>query len=70
LGEGVALAPPSMFSRDLARGDIVQPFDLSLDRGSYWLTKLLSKPTSSAMEAFKAWLLSQTQNATDDLSAS
>jgi LysR family transcriptional regulator, regulator of gene expression of beta-lactamase len=69
LGEGVALAPPSMFFRDLARGDIVQPFDLMLDRGSYWLTKLISKPTSTAMEAFKAWLLGQTQNTPDDLSA-
>jgi LysR family transcriptional regulator, regulator of gene expression of beta-lactamase len=63
LGEGIALAPPSMFGREVRRGDIIQPFSLSLDRGSYWLTKLLSKPTSPAMEAFKTWLLAQIKGA-------
>jgi LysR family transcriptional regulator, regulator of gene expression of beta-lactamase len=59
LGEGIALAPPSMFSRELARGDIVQPFAASVDVGGYWLTKLISKQTSPAMATFKAWILSQ-----------
>jgi LysR family transcriptional regulator, regulator of gene expression of beta-lactamase len=59
LGEGVALAPPSMFARELARGDIVQPFSNSRDVGSYWLTKLISKNMTPSMSAFRTWLLSQ-----------
>jgi LysR family transcriptional regulator, regulator of gene expression of beta-lactamase len=58
LGEGVALAPPLMFSRELQHGQIVQPFSQSVDVGAYWLTKLISKDTSPAMAAFKSWLLS------------
>lgn len=58
LGEGVALAPPSMFQRELKRGDIVQPFPQLIDVGSYWLTKLISKDVTPAMSAFKTWLLS------------
>jgi LysR family transcriptional regulator, regulator of gene expression of beta-lactamase len=59
LSEGIALAPPCMFRRELERGDIVQPFATSVDVGGYWLTKLISKQTSPAMISFKAWLLSQ-----------
>jgi LysR family transcriptional regulator, regulator of gene expression of beta-lactamase len=62
LGEGIALAPPCMFTRELARGDIVQPFSLSVDVGGYWLTKLISKAATPAMIAFKAWLLSESSD--------
>lgn len=58
LGEGVALAPPSMFMRELERGDIVQPFGQTIDVGGYWLTKLISKQSTPAMASFKAWLMS------------
>jgi LysR family transcriptional regulator, regulator of gene expression of beta-lactamase len=58
LGEGIALAPPLMFQRELERGDIVQPFPIFIHVGSYWLTKLISKEESPAMRAFKAWLYS------------
>jgi LysR family transcriptional regulator, regulator of gene expression of beta-lactamase len=62
LGEGIALAPPSMFAREIRRGDIVQPFSEEIDVGGYWLTKLNSKETTPAMTAFKSWLLSQTED--------
>jgi LysR family transcriptional regulator, regulator of gene expression of beta-lactamase len=65
LGEGVALAPPAMFQREIARGDIVVPFDHSIDVGGYWLTKLISKPLSPAMAAFKSWLSAQPITSTD-----
>lgn len=65
LGEGIALAPPSMFRRELKRGDIVQPFTQSINVGSYWLTKLISKDITPPMTAFKTWLLSQHQTSTD-----
>jgi len=55
-GLGVALAPPSMFSRHLASGAIVQPFPVTISLGSYWLTRLQSKPPSPAMQAFSEWM--------------
>lgn len=56
-GTGVALAPPLMFSRQLATGAIEQPFAIGITTGSYWLTRLQSRPETSAMEAFREWLL-------------
>ncbi|KQY41210.1 LysR family transcriptional regulator [Rhizobium sp. Root491] len=55
-GLGVALAPPSMFSRHLASGAIVQPFPVTISLGSYWLTRLQSKPPTPAMRAFSDWM--------------
>lgn len=55
-GLGVALAPPSMFSRHLASGAIVQPFPVTISLGSYWLTRLQSKPPTPAMQAFSEWM--------------
>ncbi|MCZ7865246.1 LysR substrate-binding domain-containing protein [Agrobacterium salinitolerans] len=55
-GLGVALAPPSMFSRHLASGAIMQPFPVTISLGSYWLTRLQSKPPTPAMQAFTDWL--------------
>jgi len=56
LGEGVALAPAAMFRRELHLGTLVQPFPLEADAGAYWLTRLISKPPTRAMEAFQTWL--------------
>ncbi|KAA3498314.1 LysR family transcriptional regulator [Rhizobium rhizogenes] len=56
-GLGVALAPPSMFSRHLASGAIIQPFPVTISLGSYWLTRLQSKPQTSAMQVFSDWML-------------
>lgn len=56
-GAGVALAPPRMFARQLAAGAIEQPFAIGITTGSYWLTHLQSRPETSAMAAFKGWLL-------------
>jgi LysR family transcriptional regulator of beta-lactamase len=58
-GEGVALAPPLMFRRDLQDGRLVQPFDVSVSTGAYWLVTLKHKPQSAAMAAFRTWLLTQ-----------
>lgn len=57
-GQGVALAPPGMFARELEQGRLVQPFALEVDVGSYWLTRLTSKQQTPAMIAFRAWLVS------------
>jgi LysR family transcriptional regulator, regulator of gene expression of beta-lactamase len=57
-GSGVALLPVGMFTRELQHARLVQPFDIAIDRGAYWLTRLKSKRPTAAMAAFRAWLLS------------
>jgi LysR family transcriptional regulator of beta-lactamase len=57
LDEGVALAPPKMFERTLAEGRLVQPFPLEVDLGAYWLTRLMTRPLTPAMAAFRDWVL-------------
>ena len=57
LGEGVALAPVSMFRRELDSGQLVQPFAATAEVGAYWLTRLKSKPATPAMLSFRDWLI-------------
>ncbi|TQN59392.1 LysR family transcriptional regulator [Agrobacterium tumefaciens] len=66
-GLGVALAPPSMFSRHLASGAIVQPFPITISLGSYWLTRLQSKPQTAAMQAFSDWIFANIDPTQDGL---
>lgn len=56
-GAGVALLPTRMFARDLHSGRLVCPFDLEIDAGGYWLTRLKSRRATPAMRAFRDWLL-------------
>ena len=58
-GLGVALAPPAMFTRELASELLVQPFALTIDAGRYWLTRLMSRPESEAMQRFRGWLVGE-----------
>jgi LysR family transcriptional regulator of beta-lactamase len=55
-GEGVALAPPALFRREIEAGQLVQPFAVEADVGGYWLTRLKSRGPTAAMTAFQAWL--------------
>jgi LysR family transcriptional regulator of beta-lactamase len=55
-GAGVALLPARLFEQDLASGRLVQPFNLCVDVGRYWLTRLKSRPETSAMLAVREWL--------------
>jgi len=68
-GAGIALAPPLMFVRQLDAGAVVQPFPHMISTGSYWLTKLKSRGATQAMDAFRTWLLEQSQNATQSSSS-
>lgn len=70
VGEGVALAPPSMFQRELRQGRLAQPFALEVDVGGYWLTRLLSKEVTPAMQAFRIWMLDVVQASSKAASAS
>jgi LysR family transcriptional regulator of beta-lactamase len=56
-GQGVALLPIRMFTRELESGELVQPFKNEIVLGRYWLTSLKSKPQAAGMKAFQDWLL-------------
>jgi len=60
-GFGVALLPPSMFMLELRQGRLVQPFDVQITQGRYWLTRLKSRPPSTAMNEFRGWLLQEVE---------
>ncbi|MNF61513.1 HTH-type transcriptional activator AmpR [compost metagenome] len=61
-GVGVALAPPMMFARQLTERKIRQPFAIGITTGSYWLTRLQSRPETAAMTAFRSWLVDAAQS--------
>jgi LysR family transcriptional regulator of beta-lactamase len=58
-GAGVALAPASMFERDLSMGRLARPFDIDVHAGSYWLTWQKAKPATPAMRAFSLWIVKE-----------
>ncbi|MBZ6076161.1 LysR family transcriptional regulator [Microvirga puerhi] len=55
-GAGVALVPVAMFAREIEEGRVVQPFDISVPAGSYWLTHLKSRAETPSMTAFRKWI--------------
>ena len=55
-GEGVALAPPAMFTREIAAGQLVQPFRTTVGSGAYYLVTPRNKAQGDALAAFRAFL--------------
>jgi LysR family transcriptional regulator of beta-lactamase len=55
-GAGVALLPAAMFEGALTSERLVRPFDIEIDAGTYWLTRLRSRVETGAMQAFRLWL--------------
>ncbi|MTH96090.1 LysR family transcriptional regulator [Roseibium sp. RKSG952] len=55
-GAGVALVPIEMFRQDLECGRIVQPFEMRVHLGSYWITWLHSRKETAAMQMFREWV--------------
>lgn len=62
LTDGVALVPSCMFEHELSAGTLVQPFDIGVTLGGYWLSRLKSKPMTSAMTIFQQWVLEEARN--------
>ena len=56
-GAGVALLPAAMFTQMLDADTLVQPFDITVETGRYWLTRLKTRSASAAMTAFRGWLI-------------
>jgi LysR family transcriptional regulator of beta-lactamase len=55
-GAGVALLPVALFGEALRSERLVQPFDIGVTLGRYWLTRLKSRPETEAMRVFADWL--------------
>ncbi|MDO9436637.1 LysR family transcriptional regulator [Hydrogenophaga sp.] len=55
-GAGVALLPVALFDRDLQSGRLARLFDVEVNVGGYWLTRLKTRRKSAAMKAFQDWL--------------
>jgi LysR family transcriptional regulator of beta-lactamase len=60
-GLGVALAPPSMFRRQLEDGALVQPFAQGPSSGGYWLTWLKSRVPQGGGALFRDWLVGEAE---------
>ena len=60
-GVGVALLPARMFAREIESGRLLCPFDIEIETGSYWLTRLKSKRVTPAMRVFREWVVSVVQ---------
>jgi LysR family transcriptional regulator of beta-lactamase len=58
-GAGVALVPVAMFAREIESGRIVQPFDIAVSAGSYWMTHLKSRAETPSMVAFRNWIMAE-----------
>lgn len=58
-GAGVALVPVAMFAREIEQRRLVQPFDITVSAGSYWLTHLKSRTETPSMNAFRTWILGE-----------
>ncbi|QHE86438.1 LysR family transcriptional regulator [Hydrogenophaga sp. BPS33] len=58
-GAGVALLPVALFDRDLRSGRLARLFDVEVNVGGYWLTRVKTRRKSTAMKAFQDWLETQ-----------
>lgn len=60
-GEGVAMLMPALFAEALARGDLLQPFELTCadDDAAYWLVYPESLKNAPKVKAFKGWLMGE-----------
>ncbi|MEP3428572.1 MAG: LysR family transcriptional regulator [Roseibium sp.] len=61
MGVGVALIPVEMFRSSLSSGRVVQPFESTIDLGSYWLTWLNSRQETLAMKMFRTWIVQSSE---------
>jgi LysR family glycine cleavage system transcriptional activator len=61
-GHGVAMLSPIMWRNDLARGRLVQPFDLTVNEGPrYWLVYPEHKRNQAKIRAFRDWMLREVE---------
>jgi LysR family glycine cleavage system transcriptional activator len=56
-GQGVAIVNRAFFREELASGRLVQPFQMMLDVGSYWLVYPKARRRYAKIQAFRDWIL-------------
>ena len=61
-GQGVTLLTPPYYRQELARGELIQPFDIVAESGfPVWLVYAERRRKSPAIRAFRKWLLAEMQ---------
>ncbi|GGX14199.1 transcriptional regulator [Pigmentiphaga litoralis] len=64
-GVGIAIGRTPLIDRDLARGQLVEPFDVRVSSSSsYYVTSPTSKSKQDKVQAFRDWALSYFSHAT------
>lgn len=59
--QGAAILTRNLYSDFIAKGQLVQPFDITASDGDgYWLVYLESRRNTPRIKAFRDWLLAQT----------
>jgi len=58
-GQGVAMVNIAFFREELASGRLVQPFDLTINTGSYWLVYPKARRRYAKIQAFRDWILGE-----------
>lgn len=60
---GVALADPTLITREIESGSLVVPFDIPLDtKKAFYLVYRKQRPLTQGMAAFKDWLMDELQD--------
>lgn len=54
--DAVALVPETLFSAEIAAGELVRPFNTEITVESYWITARKSQAFTSEMESFLQWI--------------
>lgn len=66
-GQGAGLLTPLYFREMLARGELIQPFDIVCqDEISLWLVYPETRRNAPAIRAFRTWLLAEMRTYTDE----
>jgi len=61
-GQGATLLTPAYYRDEVERGELVQPFDITLENNfSVWLVYAERRRNSPAIRAFRKWLLAEMQ---------
>lgn len=61
-GQGVAMLSPAFFQKQVQRGELVQPFELTCHDGSgYWVVYPESRRNSGKIRKFVRWILNETE---------
>lgn len=62
-GQGVAMLTPAFFTAEVARDQLVQPFELACDDGTgYWLVFPESHRHSQKIRKFRSWIEAATES--------